>query len=58
MQPAVKDTVLQSKMDECQAMLYSNDWLYQKSITRISERDIKIRAGVAIQDWLKVLVVT
>ncbi len=46
MQPAAKDPALQSKMDECQAMLYSDDWLYQKSKTRASGRDIKIRAGV------------
>ena len=48
MEPAEKDAALQSKMDECRALLLSDDWLYQKGKTRISGRDIKIRAGVEI----------
>jgi lipoate-protein ligase A len=48
MQPAVKDAALQSKMDECRAMLLSDDWLYQKGRIKTCGRDIKIRAGVEI----------
>ncbi len=46
MQPAVRDAALQAKMDECQAILLNDDWLYQKGKTRTYGRDIKIRAGV------------
>lgn len=46
MQPAIKDTALQAKMDECQTMLLSDDWLYQKGKSNVSGRNIKIRAGV------------
>ena len=44
--PAVKDTALQAKMDECRTMLLSDDWLYQKGKSNVSGRNIKIRAGV------------
>ena len=46
MQPAVKDAALQSTMDECQAVLLSDDWLYQKGRIKTGGRDIKIRSGV------------
>ena len=46
MQPAVKDAALQSKMDECRAVLLNDDWLYQKGRIKTCGRDIKIRAGV------------
>ena len=46
MQPAAKDAALQSKMDECRAVLLSDDWLCQKGRIKTSGRDIKIRAGV------------